>query len=210
MHIPTIFDAKYESSKEDYVLSEEKLHHLNNVLRVKDGSDVMVTNGEGIISHGKISNLKVDIFETITHQRNNELNIFIAKLQDKTRMRQLIEKLTELGVKSITIGPTKNSQKVNIDTKKLNTWIIGAIEQSGIPFMPKVNLENKLDFNKFQHTFDITGKSLKKNIEFSNFAIGPEGGWSKDELKNFRYISKLSDFTLRSDTAAIVAVSLMM
>jgi len=210
MHIPTIFDAKYESSKEDYALSEEKLHHLNNVLRVKDGSDVMVTNGEGIISHGKISNLKVDIFETITHQRNNELNIFIAKLQDKTRMRQLIEKLTELGVKSITIGPTKNSQKVNIDTKKLNTWIIGAIEQSGIPFMPKVNLENKLDFNKFQHTFDITGKSLKKNIEFSNFAIGPEGGWSKDELKNFRYISKLSDFTLRSDTAAIVAVSLMM
>jgi 16S rRNA (uracil1498-N3)-methyltransferase len=210
MHIPTIFDANYESSKEDYVLSEEKLHHLNNVLRVKDGSDVMVTNGEGIISHGKISNLKVDIFETITHQRNNELNIFIAKLQDKTRMRQLIEKLTELGVKSITIGPTKNSQKVNIDTKKLNTWIIGAIEQSGIPFMPKVNLENKLDFNKFQHTFDITGKSLKKNIEFSNFAIGPEGGWSKDELKNFRYISKLSDFTLRSDTAAIVAVSLMM
>jgi len=210
MHTPTIFDAKYESSKEDYVLSEEKLHHLNNVLRVKDGSDVMVTNGEGIISHGKISNLKVDIFETITHQRNNELNIFIAKLQDKTRMRQLIEKLTELGVKSITIGPTKNSQKVNIDTKKLNTWIIGAIEQSGIPFMPKVNLENKLDFNKFQHTFDITGKSLKKNIEFSNFAIGPEGGWSKEELKNFRYISKLSDFTLRSDTAAIVAVSLMM
>ena len=210
MHIPTIFDANYESSKEDYVLSEEKLHHLNNVLRVKDGSDVMVTNGEGIISHGKISNLKVDIFETITHQRNKELNIFIAKLQDKTRMRQLIEKLTELGVKSITIGPTKNSQKVNIDTKKLNTWIIGAIEQSGIPFMPKVNLENKLDFNKFQHTFDITGKSLKKNIEFSNFAIGPEGGWSKDELKNFRYISKLSDFTLRSDTAAIVAVSLMM
>ena len=210
MHIPTIFDANYESSKEDYVLSEEKLHHLNNVLRVKDGSDVMVTNCEGIISHGKISNLKVDIFETITHQRNNELNIFIAKLQDKTRMRQLIEKLTELGVKSITIGPTKNSQKVNIDTKKLNTWIIGAIEQSGIPFIPKVNLENKLDFNKFQHTFDITGKSLKKNIEFSNFAIGPEGGWSKDELKNFRYISKLSDFTLRSDTAAIVAVSLMM
>jgi 16S rRNA (uracil1498-N3)-methyltransferase len=210
MHIPTIFDANYESSKEDYVLSEEKLHHLNNVLRVKDGSDVMVTNGEGIISHGKISNLKVDIFETITHQRNNELNIFIAKLQDKTRMRQLIEKLTELGVKSITVGPTKNSQKVNIDTKKLNTWIIGAIEQSGIPFMPKVNLENKLDFNKFQHTFDITGKSLKKNIEFSNFAIGPEGGWSKEELKNFRYISKLSDFTLRSDTAAIVAVSLMM
>ena len=115
MHIPTIFDANYEPSKEEYVLSEVKAHHLKNVLRVKNGSDVMVTNGEGIISNGKISNSKVDISETVTHQRNNELNIFIAKLQDKTRMRHLIEKLTELGVKSITIGPTKNSQKVNID-----------------------------------------------------------------------------------------------
>ena len=210
MHIPTIFDANYESSKEDYILTEEKVHHLNNVLRVKNGSGVRITNGEGVISHGKIYNSKVDISETVTHQRSNEINIFISKLQDKTRMRQLIEKLTELGVKSITIGPTMNSQKVNIDTKKVNTWIIGATEQSGIPFIPKVILEDKLDFNKFQHTFDITGKSLKKNIEFSNFAIGPEGGWSKDELKNFRYISKLSDFTLRSDTAAIVAVSLMM
>ena len=125
-------------------------------------------------------------------------------------MRQLIEKLTELGVKSITIGPTMNSQKVNIDAKKVNTWIIGAIEQSGIPFIPNVILEDKLDFNKFQHTFDITGKSLKKNIEHTDFAIGPEGGWSMEELKKFRYISKLSDFTLRSDTAAVVAVSLMM
>ncbi len=41
MHIPTIFDANYESSKEDYILTEEKVHHLNNVLRVKNGSDVM-------------------------------------------------------------------------------------------------------------------------------------------------------------------------
>ena len=210
MHIPTIFDPNYESSKEDYILSKEKVHHLNNVLRVKNGSYVMITNGEGIISHGKINNSKVDICETVTHKRNNELNIFIAKLQDKTRMRQLIEKLTELGVKSITIGPTMNSQKVNIDAKKVNTWIIGAIEQSGIPFVPKVILEDKLDFNKFQHTFDITGKSLKKNIEHTDFAIGPEGGWSMEELKKFRYISKLSDFTLRSDTAAVVAVSLMM
>ena len=210
MHIPTIFDANHESSKEDYILTEEKVHHLNNVLRVKNGSGVRITNGEGVISHGKIYNSKVDISETVTHQRSNEINIFISKLQDKTRMRQLIEKLTELGVKSITIGPTMNSQKVNIDAKKVNTWIIAATEQSGIPFIPKVILEDKLDFNKFQHTFDITGKSFKKNIEHTDFAIGPEGGWSTEELKKFRYISKLSDFTLRSDTAAVVAVSLMM
>jgi len=54
MHIPTIFDANHESSKEDYILTEEKVHHLNNVLRVKNGSGVRITNGEGVISHGKV------------------------------------------------------------------------------------------------------------------------------------------------------------
>ena len=91
MHIPTIFDANYEPSKEEYVLSEVKAHHLKNVLRVKNGSDVMVTNGEGIISNGKISNSKVDISETVTHQRNNELNIFIANLDNLIDYYKLIK-----------------------------------------------------------------------------------------------------------------------
>ena len=210
MHIPTIFDIKYESGVTEYTIEEEKLHHLNHVLRIKNESYVKVTNGRGVISLGKMLNSQISILETQASERTSELNIFISKLQDKTRMRFLVEKLTELGIKSITIGPTKNSQKVNIDFKKLNLWIVGAIEQSGISFMPEVTIVDKLDFNKFQHAFDTTGESLKSNIMHNNFAIGPEGGWSKEELENFKYISKLSDFTLRADTAAIVAVSLMM
>ena len=58
--------------------------------------------------------------------------------------------------------------------------------------------------------FIVLCNCINKNINFTSFAIGPEGGWSKKELENFKYISKLSNFTLRSDTAAIVAVSLMM
>ena len=210
MHIPTIFDIKYESGLTKYTIEEEKLHHLSHVLRIKNESYVKVTNGRGIISLGKMLNSQIIILETEANERTSELNIFISKLQDKTRMRFLVEKLTELGIKSITIGPTENSQKVNIDLKKLNLWIVGAVEQSGISFVPEVIIEDELDFNKFQHAFDLTGKSLKSNIMHNNFAIGPEGGWSKGELENFRYISKLSDFTLRADTAAIVAVSLMM
>ena len=125
-------------------------------------------------------------------------------------MRLVIEKLTELGVNSITIGPTENSQKMNININKINKWIVGAIEQSGIAFAPEVIIENKLDFNKFNHSFDISGANVTTNSGYKNFAIGPEGGWSQKELDSFRHISKLSNFTLRSDTAALVAVSLMM
>ena len=210
MHTPTIFDDNYESEKKEYIITKEKLHHLQNVLRIKNNSHVRVTNGMGLVSLGKISDTHLIIEENKIHQRTNDVHVFISKLQDKTRMRHLIEKLTELGVKGITLGKTENSQKVNIEHKKVNNWIIGAVEQSGIAFAPKISIEEQLDFDKFQHTFDITGESLNQNINFTSFAIGPEGGWSKKELENFKYISKLSNFTLRSDTAAIVAVSLMM
>ena len=42
------------------------------------------------------------------------------------------------------------------------------------------------------------------------FAIGPEGGWTNEELSNFQYKYKISDFSLRTETAAISAVSLIM
>ena len=36
MHIPTIFDIKYESGLTKYTIEEEKLHHLSHVLRIKN------------------------------------------------------------------------------------------------------------------------------------------------------------------------------
>ena len=109
MHIPTIFDNDYEGDIERYSISDEKFHHLEKVLRVKNDSIVKLTNGKGLISSGRISNKFITISETELKQRDNNINIFIAKLHDKTRMRLLIEKLTELSVQSITIATTENS-----------------------------------------------------------------------------------------------------
>ena len=53
-----------------------------------------------------------------------------------------------------------------------------------------------------------TSDTNSKNI--NNFAIGPEGGWSKEELKNFKFKFMLTEFNLRSETAAITALSLTM
>ena len=44
----------------------------------------------------------------------------------------------------------------------------------------------------------------------NNFAIGPEGGWTNDELSKFQRKINISEFSLRSETAAITAVSLAM
>ena len=50
----------------------------------------------------------------------------------------------------------------------------------------------------------------KKTKKLNNFAIGPEGGWTDEELSKFQHKIKISEFSLRTETAAITAVSLMM
>ena len=57
---------------------------------------------------------------------------------------------------------------------------------------------------------DITGENIIENNSIKNIAIGPEGGWSDNEKDSFKYLSNIGDFTLRTETASILGVSLLM
>ena len=123
----------------------------------------------------------------------------------------MIEKLVELNVCRIFIGKTENTQNTKVDIEKINSWAISALEQSGTAFFPEIEITDRIDYSTFDTCFDITGSTLKKDSsKVSTFAIGPEGGWTAQELSDFKYKFKISDFSLRTDTAAISAVSLMM
>ena len=209
MHIPTIYNKDIGKSDGSVILNDDKLHHLIKVLRVKNNSPIKVTNGKGLIYFGKFEDNKVKITSKKEYQRGKSINIFIPSIQDKNRFRFMIEKLGELNVNSITIAPTDYSQKVNVNSEKIFTWLVSSIEQSGTPFIPILELCDEIDFTKFNHALDIRGKNLIENLSYTNIAIGPEGGWSEDELDKFSYTSNINEFTFRTETAAIVAVSLM-
>ena len=98
-----------------------------------------------------------------------------------------------------------------LDSEKNYNWAASAVEQSGTPFFPKIEITDNIDYTIFSACFDISGDTFKKEkANINTFAIGPEGGWTKEELSNFQYKYKISDFSLRTDTAAITAVSLVM
>ena len=209
MHVPTIYNEDIGESDESITLNDDKLHHLIKVLRVKNKSPIKVTNGKGLMYFGKFEDNKVKITSKKAYQRGKSINIFIPSIQDKNRFRFMIEKLGELNVNSITIAPTDYSQKVQVNSDKIYSWLVSSIEQSGTPFIPNFELCDEIDFTKFNHALDIRGKNLIENLSYTNIAIGPEGGWSEDELDKFSYTSNINEFTFRTETAAIVAVSLM-
>ena len=210
MHTPTVFDSKILDTFKELQLSDEKLHHLKNVLRIKDKDEIKISNGKGKLYFGNLEGNVVSLKSNQEFERKNDIDVFISFIQDKDRLRFIVEKLTELSVSSISFGPTDHSQKIKVDLDKLNMWSISAVEQSGNAFKPDIFISNNLDFEKFNHGLDITGKHIKGNNNKKNIAIGPEGGWSNSEKDKFKYLSNIGDFTLRTETASILGVSLLM
>ena len=210
MFVPTIY---IENSNENMSVevSDKKLHHLNQVLRLRDGDQVNISDGKGLISYGNFINNCVEINNSRMYQRQNSLKIFVPYLREKNRFRFLIEKLTELNVNEIYIGITKNTQNTNYSKSKIQEWVISALEQSGSAYLPELFFPENINFSVFTTCFDISGESFDKKTEKpNNFAIGPEGGWTDEELSKFQHKIKISEFSLRAETAAITAVSLMM
>ena len=210
MHIPTVFVSDKLDTFNELQLSDEKLHHLKNVLRMKDMDEIKISNGKGKLHYGNLNGNIVTLKSSEEFERKNEIDIFVSFIQDKDRLRFIIEKLTELSVNSISFGPTDHSQKIKVDFDKLNKWSISAVEQSGNAFKPDIFITNNLDFEKFNHGLDITGENIIENNSIKNIASGPEGGWSDNEKDSFKYLSNIGDFTLRTETASILGVSLLM
>ena len=211
MFIPTIYIENIKSEYKSIEISDNKLHHLKNVLRLRDEDKINVSNGKGSIFYGNFTNNCVKINNSRVYERQNTLKIFVPYLREKNRFRFLIEKLTELNVNEIHIGMTKNAQNTNYNKSKILDWAISALEQSGSAYLPEILFPDNLNFSIFSTCLDISGEKLNNNREkLNNFAIGPEGGWTDEELSKFQRKINISEFSLRTETAAITAVSLTM
>ena len=210
MFTPTVYTPDVDIRNNKVNLSASKLHHIKNVLRLRENSDINISNGKGHIMYGNLKGDFVLINNVKEFQKPNLIKIFIPFLREKNRFRYLIEKIVELNVAEIHIGETHNTQKINIKSEKIESWAVSAIEQSGSPFYPKIIYSKYIDFDLFDTCFDISGEQITNSKNINNFAIGPEGGWSKEELKNFKFKFMLTEFNLRSETAAITALSLLM
>jgi len=210
VHIPTIYCEEFDGST-NFVVTRDKLHHLVNVLRIKKGNEVNVSNGQGLLAHGILNENQSIVINNIEEiSRGRDINFFLPNIDSVSRMRFAIEKLTELGVNSISVGNTIRSGVKNFHIDKMKLWAESAVEQSGNPFIPKIYKVKSLDYDKFSSCLDINGDRNLNTLISDNFAIGPEGGWDPSELIQFKTVYSLGFTTLRAETAAIVAATLLL
>ena len=212
-----------------FTIIEKQAHYLINVMRVKVGSIILVFNGfEGEykveITNKKNDSIICKVIEKVRDQYYEpELNL-IFSLVKKDRIFNIIEKCTELGVTCFYPIITERTQNFNYNFKKFDAYAVEASEQTRRLTIPKINPVQNLsslmnNWNKNEiillcnENDGIPIMKIRNKISKPvSILIGPEGGFSGNELEGFlnlKFITSISlgPRILRSDTAAISMVA---
>jgi 16S rRNA (uracil1498-N3)-methyltransferase len=217
----------------DLTLEKEDAHYLNNVMRLREGDNVFLFNpkdgefkGEIISSDKK--NTKVKLISKIENINKPGKISLIFSLIKSSKLDYLIQKCTEVGVKSFVPVISEKSVAKNFNIKRTEKIIKESCEQSNQLFLPAIldveKLEKKiksLDKNSIVFFADINSSNKKiddviksdKSREFY-LLVGPEGDFSlkeRDLLKSMNNCIPISlgQNILRSETAAVVGLAIL-
>jgi len=215
----------------DFTLHHQELfNQMKKVLRLLPNEKVGLFNGDGLEYISKIISFEGRdgiVFQIEKVQKNNvsfnkEVSLFFSILK-KDNVEWIIQKGTELGVSHFTPIISARSEKKNINIDRIKKIITEATEQSGRPVPPTITDITKLEsvFDMFHEPIIVFEKGSPsftkedfKNVAKVGVLIGPEGGWTKEELSFFENrkatFRSLGSTTLRGETAAVVASALLL
>jgi len=211
----------------EVILSQEESYHAAQVLRMRNGDIIHLTDGLGHLFKGELINVDskkslVRIIEEINQKIGDKnLHIVIAPTKNIDRFEWFLEKATEMGIAEITPLLCRYSERKEIKTERLNKVIVAAAKQSHHFMFPVLNSIVKFDdfikSNSTENKFIAHCESSEKN-DFGKavigkkstiLLIGPEGDFSEQEIQsaisnNYLPVS-LGESRLRTETAGIYA-----
>ena len=217
----------------------EEVKHIRKVLRLRAGDEVTVFDGlgrefEGTIVDEGFSSVVIKVQNVYSSKGDSPLEVTLAQsLLKGEKMDYLIQKATELGVKEMI--PFLSSRSVPLvdkpgGLKRHHRWeriAIEASKQCGRGVVPKI--ESVQGYSEMlrkasQNTlclilWEKEGVRLKEVLEGSGkrkkvfFIIGPEGGFSREEVEEAKRAGfipvTLGRKILRAETASLCFLSIL-
>lgn len=208
--------------------SRELSHQLLDVLRMREGDEIILFDGSGYDYMGKLElasrrGCVVSIIDgSIPNREPKRKLILFQSLIKKDKFEWVLEKGVEVGVSEFVPILTDRSIKKNFNEERCEAIIREVAEQAGRAVVPKLRSlmlfeEAVLYASKkgYQSFFpSLSAGSSERMIAYPSkpyvaLFVGPEGGWHDDEIDIARkagfLIISLGKLTLKSETAAIVA-----
>jgi len=202
------------NKKNNLELTKEEAHYLNNVMRIKTGKEIFVTNGEGLLWKAKkVTKDFIEISELdkpYLINKQDTLLLGIAVVIPKNGFEDILRMCTEIGIDFIQPLFSERQIYNNLNlSRKFSRWdtiIKESVEQSERLWKPSIlngiDIINWIEEKDNQDTFSISvtrddsfdylNKWLKKQHEVLDKkngvlwnVIGPEGGWSSREIEFF-------------------------
>jgi len=207
------------------IINDEEQQHIVKVLRMRNGEEIHVTDGNGNLASGKLliegkkATLEVSEIKRDLPDFNPKLHIAIAPTKNIDRIEFFIEKAVEMGISEITILQTEKTERKNINIDKLRKQAIAASKQSlrfHFPvindsikisdFLKKINPENTFVAHCHENLERIQLKEIP-HLDNITFLIGPEGDFSEKEIsflaENKIKAVSLGNQRLRTETAGL-------
>lgn len=210
-HIPHLYlPPPWEASS--LPLTELQHHHLRKVLRVEDRAPVSYSDGQGSVGMGKLGPegiVRGD--ESRVSRPSPVLTVAVAPPHASDRTRFIVEKLGELGVDHLVWLTSDFGQARAPRVDKAVRWAIGALEQSRGAWLMAVGGNARIaDVPRPAWVVHPGGGPLPTPTGDVTLVIGPEGGFSPEELTRADTTVGLGARVLRVETAAVVASGLVL
>jgi 16S rRNA (uracil1498-N3)-methyltransferase len=195
------------------VMSDDDLHHLTRVLRLRDGERVTASDGRGCWRACRFESAGLVVDGGIeTESRDRDVTVLFA-LSKGDKPETAVQKLTELGVARIVPFVAERSvvkwddDKSQRNVERLRKVAREAAMQSRQVHLPLVEDVQPSLAAAVALVGDVVlaepgGASLDGSM--SAIAVGPEGGFTPAELAGRRTVA-LPGGVLRAETAAVVA-----
>jgi len=213
-------------------LTGSEHHHLAHVVRVRVGDNVIMTNGDAFDYKYNIVSITRDCatLEFISKIKNKQnpkknLTVFIGLIKPEN-LAWVVEKLNEIGASELVPFVCANSNTRSINIEKLREISRQSCKQCGrsVP----LQIHDTISFRQMLHEIpnfdnafyadrgekrDRISLSQISNSDYNALIIGTEGGFTLEE--NLAVTDVATPFTLgartlRSETAAIVASTLIL
>ena len=226
------YTPSQQIDSKNLTIEGEEFAHLTHVMRKVVGDDICVVDGVGNAYDARIVEIsrrsarcQISAHHPLLHEPRIDLTIGVGILKNSSRFDFLVEKTTEIGVRTIIPLLTGRTIPRHARIDRWQKLALAAMKQSGRCLLPEIAPLTR--FEDFLSLFppgiprylmdeNVNGSFLPQSITSDRvvLCVGPEGGFSPEESglavgNGFQLVS-LGTRRLRTETAAIVASSVVL
>src|SRR5687767_13040273 len=151
MNLPFFYISEYNSMQKEIVLDEDTSRHVVQVLRMKEGEKLNLTDGKGHLITAEITDdhkkhcTVTAIDSQLTTDHSRKIAIAISLLKNSSRFEWFLEKATEIGVSEIIPLICHRTERQHFRYDRMNAILIAAMLQSQQAWLPVLHEPRKFE-----------------------------------------------------------------